>query len=348
MSYTAHGFMPGHKLTADDLNEMDIQIATSESRIDSHQEVIDDLDHYLRKRLSKLYLETDQEHAYLYDNDMQLAEISIPWVLEGLIPCTQLSVSPVGPVIGYVGGSDVSITASRQPNNCNQGVLYCVDDPEIISVSGLGVVSPISLGVANVSVMCGTAKKVVEFIIGQRYTNYTPHLAGRAIWYTNSVSGNMNIEQQNTDGRCNIILFTDSNIIIPDGYTLRVSLASQSFKILTCVYLLPEDGTFSFSGDTPHAEDVGVNWMRLNNCPAVIDPKSRGEKDGSVDYLGSFNRGEGTTWLNNTGKTAWLVISFESWDHDGHGNYTSRASTTSDYTSLATELTILVTPPSDS
>lgn len=343
MSYTTHSFQPGHKLTALELNEMDAQIARSEGRIDGHQETLDALPATLRRRLSRLTLETDQEHAYLFDGETQLSEIALPSVLSGLVPCTAFTVVTQGPLEGYVGGGTRAVETARQPNDCNQGVLFVSESPAVFTVSGAGVVTPVGVGVAALSMRCGAYRSSLTVRIGERFapTADKYHLTGRAMWF--SSNGNMQVEVANTEGRCYVTLFTDAELRVPDGCTVKVELGSENLSLNTLVYLLPGDSPFRYNGGG--IARLGVEWTLLNACPAVLAPKSNGETaEGVTNYNGSFVRGEGATWVNNTGETAWLVLSVKLWDDDGAGNYTSRAATESDIPFVRQNLVITVTP----
>lgn len=343
MSYTTHNFLPGHKLTAGDLNEMDAQIARSEERLDGHQATLDALPATLRRRLSRLSLETDQEHAYLFDGETQLSEIALPSVLSGLVPCTAFSVVTQGPLTGAVGGGTLSIETARQPNDCNQPVLFASENPAVFTVSGAGVVTPVAAGVANVLMRCGAFRSSLAVKIGQRLqpTADKYHLTGRAMWYADS--RDMTVETAGTDGRGYVTLFTDADLQIPDGYTVRVALGSERLQLRTLTYLLPGGSAFSYNGGG--IARLGVEWTRLNDCAAVVDPKSIGEAvEGEPKYYGSFSRGEGSSWTNDAGETAWAVISLSLYDEDGNGGYTEREATAADIPFVMQNLVITLTP----
>ena len=343
MSYTAHGFTPGHKLTALELNEMDEQIARSEGRVDAQQATIDQLPATLRRRLSRLKLETDEERAYLFDGEKQLSEIALPGVLEGLVPCTGFSVLTEGPLLGYAGGPELEIETARQPNDCTQGVLFASKSPDVFTVSSAGRVTPLTAGIAHVAMRCGAFTETLPVRIGQRFapTAEQHHLTGRVMWYEGS--GNLSVDTAGSGAITYVTLFTDAALQIPDGCTLRVELASPRLQLITLAYLLPETGAFSYSGARP--EQAGEVWLRINSCPAVLDAKSNGERtEGGANYTGSFARGEGAAWVNDTGKTAFLVLALELWDDDGEGNFTGRQATAEDIPFVQENLIVTVTP----
>lgn len=342
MSYTTHNFQPGHKLTALDLNEMDAQIARSEERVDGHQATLDALPATLRRRLSKLSLETDQEHAYLFDGETQLSEIALPSVLSGLVPCTAFSVVTPGPLEGYVGGGTLTVETARQPNDCNQGVLFASESPAVFTVSGAGVVTPVGVGVAALSMRCGAYRSSLTVRIGERFSPSSDkyRLTGRVMWYEGSAE--MHVDTPSGSGHTYVTLFTDAALRIPDGCTLTVALNSNALRIRTMAMLLPT-GAFSYSGGTP--DQAGTVWLRLNDCPAQLHAKSAGETTaGGTHYDSSFRRGEGATWVNSTGQTAWLVLTLDVYEDDGNGNITSREAAAADIPFVMQNLVVTVTP----
>ena len=343
MAYNAHNFQPGHKLTDTELNEMDNQIAASEQRLDEHQDVIDTLEDRLRTRLSELKNESDEVNIYFYDGDELLSEIPLSSLPASIIPCTALEVS-TQEIEGYVGGGNTTISYSKQPNNCNQDARFMVADPSVATISNAGVVTPVSSGATHVTIQCGSHSSQIPVNIGQRVNpaSSSVHLASRAMAII--ANQRMNIDAAGTNDLTYLTVFIDSQITIPNGFSVKVVPKNRKLRIIAFTLITPINGGFTYTGESAAAENVGVNWMRVNNCDFNLHSKSIGEPSSGAVYVSGFSAGESATLVNSNTDDAYLVLQLEVADVSGT-IVTPRQATTSDLSMIASEVDIIISPP---
>ena len=320
MPYTAHNFQPGHKLTALELNEMDNQIAESEAEIGENQEQIDQLPVTMRNSLAALSLEADEEHAYLYNGDTLLSTIPIPGALTGLVPCAGFTVDSPATVTALIGGTPVQLQSTRQPNDCNQPVLYISENPSVASVNSSGQITGAAVGNANVRAQCGNFSATVLVRVGRRVdlTDVPLYLTGRPMLFVDNHY--LNVDAAGS-ARTYVTLFVDGGVTVPDGYTVNVTVP-DTMRIMALAFVVPNEGGFTYAGDDPRPEAAGTVWLRVQNLTGTLDAKSIGKASGGSEVQTSgFAVGEDASFVNTLGAPCYVVLAVLM--HDTPGDTTS-------------------------
>lgn len=157
MSYQTHGFTSGMKLSATAMAEIDAQIAQNETDIGTLNAEVAAVPSERLADLRKLSLRADADTIYLEygtsGNKELISSISMPDV-SSIIACTSLSAS--GSLSNLFLGDTAQITATRQPNDCNQSIRYQSLDTSVATVSSSGLVTAVGSGSTTIHVACGS------------------------------------------------------------------------------------------------------------------------------------------------------------------------------------------------
>ena len=153
MAYTQHNFRSGMKLTGQDMAELDAQIAANEADIRTLETGVAAVPAQRKADIRRLSLEADSDSIYLYFGNELLGSVSMPDT-ESIIRCTGLTAT--ANLSNLMLGDTASITATRQPSNCNQSVRYKSTDTSVVTVTSAGVVTAVGSGSASIEVRCGS------------------------------------------------------------------------------------------------------------------------------------------------------------------------------------------------
>ena len=200
-TYNLHNFTSGMKLSSAAMKDIDEQIKENANNIDTLTDRMDAVQYERQQEIRSLTLTTDGQSVMLYYHDQLLGEITLPGDLESIIKCTALSV-PSNEIEIIVGQTPVTITATRQPADCNQHLKFMSGDVQKAVVTSAGAVSGLAVGKVPITVKCGTFTQTVMANIKKNVS-----LAGNVSliswlmvtdegWTTPAVSGQQNTSVQ--------------------------------------------------------------------------------------------------------------------------------------------------------
>ena len=166
-NYRTHGFISGMKLTGTAMAEVDAQIKANADNIDTLTGRMDAVMYERQEEIRSLTLTTDGQSVMLYYHNELLGEITLPGDLDSIIRCTALSVSS-NDIEVFVGETPVTITATRQPADCNQHLKFMSSDVRKAVVTSQGAVSGLEVGEIPITVRCGTFSQTVTANVKKR------------------------------------------------------------------------------------------------------------------------------------------------------------------------------------
>ena len=166
-SYKTHGFVSGMKLTGTAMAEVDTQIKANADNIDTLTGRMDAVMYERQQEIRSLTLTTDGQSLMLYYHNELLGEITLPGDLDSIVRCTALAVAS-NSIEVFIGGSPVSIIATRQPLDCNQHLKFLSGDVRKAVVTSAGAVSGLEVGNVPITVKCGTFTQTVAATVKKR------------------------------------------------------------------------------------------------------------------------------------------------------------------------------------
>ena len=253
--YQVHNFNDTQKLYAQDLNEMDAQIAINDAACRNFNV------NTINSRINTLRLDTDGTNIILLFDGVEIASVAIADVnniifAEGLSVTSSLNLT-------LMAGNTSQITYAVTPNNANQKVRFRSNNLDILNVNNTGLITALRLGITSVSVICGEFNVQIQvFVSEQKFPTW------RIGNYLSSSSSNFRM-LVSEDTRLIAFPTEDDNLYLKTGDTINITMNTVNNNIgyISQAYAIPSTGT-SFDIDT--INEVPIINISGNNTATDI------------------------------------------------------------------------------
>ena len=250
MPYETHGFVSGMKLTAQDVKEMDEQIAQNVNDIATLTSRVDVVPTQRANDIRTLRLSAEADAIFLYYGDEMLGSAAI--VDPGtIIYCTGLTVTGTpGPLlIGQTG----QITVTKQPADCNQSIRFSSSDIHVATVTSAGVVTAVGSGVATITVACGSHSQTVTVKVSRNVSlldKVSYNISNLQVDTYNNVSGLLYVIGSGQYSFVGNIPFDLTNFVLKPGEAVTLTCLDEDSGTWTTLYFKCFFAVKQISGET--------------------------------------------------------------------------------------------------
>ena len=326
MSYSAHGFTVGQRLTAQAMNEMDAQVALNCTAQEAHQAFLKLTDGapaasggitaWLAQQLiAGLRLSVDSDTLYLYYGNQLIGSVSLPLDLDNFVPATGVDIDDVtGDVYLYIGGA-YNFSATAAPSNTTQNIRWSVSDLAKANVTSQGRVTALDVGTVVVTAACGLYSDTVTVHV-RRLVDCSNHIAlcgGGGVADPTYWQNALRFITSSEIYACNIP-FSLTEFKIPNGCAVTLSLKAAAANVdVKFIWI----GVFkALSGSSIELQDQreNNNHYLIRNVTVLdtaenIHAKTQNTDSESPNYNQWGFWGQNSyTYTNNSGEDAYIAF----------------------------------------